>query len=114
MAGVQAKNLDSPDRTQPWPKGPINIVQVGSWTIGRAVFQPGLEFQGMRDAHGEDPELSAIARPLRRVGSDGIRMDDGTELEVGPGDAVAIDPGHDAWTVGDEAFVAVDFHKTGE
>jgi hypothetical protein len=43
----------------------------------------------------------------------GVRMDDGTELEVGPGDVVIIDPGHDAWTAGDEDFICVDFHKTG-
>jgi len=38
-----------------------------------------------------------------------IVMEDGTEGEVGPGDAAHIAPGHDAWTVGDEACVAVDF-----
>jgi hypothetical protein len=36
-------------------------------------------------------------------------MDDGSEGQVGPGDVVQIDPGHDAWTVGDEACVMVDF-----
>jgi hypothetical protein len=36
-------------------------------------------------------------------------MDDGSEGEVGPGDAFVIPPGHDAWTVGDETFVSVDF-----
>ena len=68
----------------------------------------------MRDAHGEDPELSAVARLYVVSGRLGIRMDDGTELVASPGDVVVIDPGHDAWTVGDEDFVAVDFHKAGE
>jgi hypothetical protein len=36
-------------------------------------------------------------------------MDDGTEDEVGPGDAFTIAPGHDAWTEGDEACVLLDF-----
>jgi quercetin dioxygenase-like cupin family protein len=39
----------------------------------------------------------------------GIRMDDGTEGEIGPGDIAMIEPGHDAWVVGDEACVGVDF-----
>jgi uncharacterized protein YjlB len=39
----------------------------------------------------------------------GVRMDDGSELEVGPGDVAIIPAGHDAWTVGDESCVAVDF-----
>jgi hypothetical protein len=36
-------------------------------------------------------------------------MDDGTEQECGPGEALYILPGHDAWVVGNEPFVAVDF-----
>jgi hypothetical protein len=38
-----------------------------------------------------------------------IVMDDGQEADVGPGDVVIIPPGHDAWTVGDEDCVMVDF-----
>jgi class 3 adenylate cyclase len=36
-------------------------------------------------------------------------MPDGTELEIGPGDVFEIPPGHDAWVVGDEPWVSVDF-----
>ena len=36
-------------------------------------------------------------------------MDDGTEGEIGPGDVVSIAPRHDAWVVGDELCLAVDF-----
>jgi hypothetical protein len=38
-----------------------------------------------------------------------VVMNDGTEGEVGPGDAARIDPGHDAWVVGEEACEVVDF-----
>jgi quercetin dioxygenase-like cupin family protein len=38
-----------------------------------------------------------------------VRMNDGAEAEVGPGDVVEIDPGHDAWTVGDDPCVMLDF-----
>ena len=38
-----------------------------------------------------------------------VVMDDGSEGEIGPGDFAAIAPGHDAWTVGDEPCIAVDF-----
>ena len=37
-----------------------------------------------------------------------VQFDDGSELNVGPGDVVVIEPGHDAWTVGDEACVLLD------
>ena len=38
-----------------------------------------------------------------------VRMDDGTEREFGPGEVSYVPPGHDAWVVGNEPFVAVDF-----
>jgi hypothetical protein len=38
-----------------------------------------------------------------------VVMDDGDEAEIGPGDAFVISPGHDAWIVGDEPCVALDF-----
>jgi hypothetical protein len=37
-----------------------------------------------------------------------VRMDDGTEATVGPGDVMVIDPGHDAWVVGDEPCILYD------
>ena len=36
-------------------------------------------------------------------------MNDGTEGEVGENEVARIDPGHDAWVVGDEACNVVDF-----
>ena len=38
-----------------------------------------------------------------------VRHDDGTEAEIGPGQAYEIAPGHDAWVVGDESFVGYEF-----
>jgi len=38
-----------------------------------------------------------------------IVMEGGEELDLGPGDAMQIPPGHDAWVVGDEPYVGVDF-----
>jgi len=38
-----------------------------------------------------------------------VRMDDGSEAEFGPGDVGMIPPGHDAWLIGNEAFVGIDF-----
>jgi quercetin dioxygenase-like cupin family protein len=38
-----------------------------------------------------------------------VSMEDGTEREIGPGDVAFISPGHDAWVVGDEPCVSVDF-----
>jgi hypothetical protein len=39
-----------------------------------------------------------------------VVMDDGEEQEFGPGDFMICPPGHDAWIVGDEACVFIDWH----
>lgn len=38
-----------------------------------------------------------------------VQMQDGVELEVGPGEVFEFPPGHDAWVVGDEPWISVDF-----
>jgi hypothetical protein len=43
-----------------------------------------------------------------------VKMDDGAEGDLGPGDAYVIPPGHDAWIVGDEACVALDWSAAGD
>jgi hypothetical protein len=40
-----------------------------------------------------------------------VAHDDGTELELGAGEAYLIEPGHDAWVVGDEGFVGLEFES---
>tara|TARA_B100001287_G_scaffold171867_1_gene144685 strand:- start:294 stop:458 length:165 start_codon:yes stop_codon:yes gene_type:complete len=40
--------------------------------------------------------------------------DDGSELEVGPGDAYYFAPGHDGWIIGDEPCEVYEFVETGK
>jgi uncharacterized cupin superfamily protein len=43
-----------------------------------------------------------------------VAHEDGSETEIGPGDAYLITPGHDAWVVGDEEFVGVEFKSAAD
>jgi hypothetical protein len=56
--------------------------------------------------HGELPAAACRRRPDRPPA---VRHADGTELEIGQGQAYSTEPGHDAWVVGDEPFVCYDF-----
>jgi mannose-6-phosphate isomerase-like protein (cupin superfamily) len=47
-------------------------------------------------------------------GHQGVRIADGTEVELGPGDAFVIGPGHDAWVIGDEPCVTLDFSGSAQ
>jgi quercetin dioxygenase-like cupin family protein len=110
VKALDAKSLDSPDETRPFvDKGRTDIVKLGDVTVGRGVFEPGWRWsEHVKPIAGtescEAPHTGYVLSGRMRV-----RMDDGAEAEVGPGDAFVIAPGHDAWTVGDEACVLVDF-----
>lgn len=110
MAGLEIKSLESPDETRPFAaKGKADYVSVGAGSVLRGVFEPGWRWsEHVKPIAGTE---SCQTRHLGYVlsGRMHIVMDDGSEGEVGPGDVVTIEPGHDAWTVGDEPCVLVDF-----
>ena len=110
MAGLEAKTFDSPDEVRPFvDKGQAEVVNVGGGTVLRATFEPGWRWsEHVKPIAGtescQSPHFLYILSGRMRV-----VMDDGTEGEVGPNHVARIEPGHDAWTVGDEPCVGVDF-----
>ena len=71
-----------------------------------------MEVVGVHQAGRRDRELPGAARRRRAVGHGFTsRHEDGSEGEIGPGEAYVIEPGHDAWVVGDEAFVGFEFES---
>ncbi len=106
---MEKKNLNTPDEVRTPPKTKIEVVKVGDSTIMRATFEPGWKWSecvkpivGTKSC--EAPHTNYVLSGRMKV-----VMDDGTEMEMGPGDAADIPPGHDAWVVGNEPCVAIDF-----
>jgi len=109
MAGVQALDFDSPDETRTPDKTRVDLVRVGNITAGRFAFEPGWRWSDcVKPVAGTD---SCQMRHVGFVQSGTLRVshDDGTEADVCAGQAYVIEPGHDAWVVGDERFVAYEF-----
>jgi quercetin dioxygenase-like cupin family protein len=110
MAGVEVKSLDAPEEVRPFvDKGQTAVVTIGGGTVLRGTFEPGWRWsEHVKPIAGTDscqsPHLLYVLSGRMKV-----VMDDGTEGEVGPGDVARIEPGHDAWVVGDEACESVDF-----
>jgi mannose-6-phosphate isomerase-like protein (cupin superfamily) len=107
---LRVGRLDSPDEIRPFHgHGSMAVVELGETTAGRGTFEPGWRWsQDVKPIAGTD---SCQAHHTLYIisGRMHVAMNDGTETDIGPGDAVIIPPGHDAWTVGDEACVAIDF-----
>lgn len=110
MAGAAAKGFGSPDETRPFAgKGKVEVVNVGGVTVGKGTFEPGWRWSVNVKPIAKTDSCQAAHAGYVLSGRMRVRMDDGTEAETGPGDVVVIAPGHDAWTVGDQACVMVDF-----
>lgn len=109
MAGVEARNFDSPDETRTPDKTRVEVVRMGATTAARYTFEPGWKWsECVKPAVGTD---SCQARHVGVVQSGRLHVthEDGSESELRPGEAYVIEPGHDAWVIGDEPYVAFEF-----
>jgi quercetin dioxygenase-like cupin family protein len=110
MAGLESKSFNAPDETRPFvDKGAGEVVTLGEGSVLKATFEPGWVWsEHIGPLAGTDtcesPHLLYVLSGRMHV-----RMNDGTEGEVGPNDVARVEPGHEAWVVGDEACTVVDF-----
>ena len=102
------KNLGEPDEWKSFPKGSLQIVTLGGFTFGLRTLQPGWRWSTKVKPIAKTE--SCMTQHLGYVisGRMAFTMDDGTGLEVGAGDAFEVQPGHDAWTVGEDPVVFID------
>lgn len=110
MVDLVAKNIGEPDERREFPAhGHLDLLTLPGMTLGRATFEPGWRWStDIKPVAGTD-SCQVHHNGFVVSGRMRIVMDDGTEVEVGPGDAFVCPPGHDAYTVGDEPCVALDF-----
>jgi hypothetical protein len=103
------QNFDSPDETRPFEKGRAEIVEVNGLSIMRATFEPGWSWSECVKPIAGGDRCQVGHKWFVVSGRMKMKMDDGTELEWRAGDVGVVQPGHDAWVVGDEPFVFIDF-----
>ena len=109
MGTVATKSLDKPDETREFPKGSAAMVSIGSTMIGRARMEPGWRWSNDLKPIVGTEKCMILHKGYCISGAMIIQTGDGTEMQIGAGDGYVIEPGHDAWVVGDEPYVAVDF-----
>ena len=111
MASVASKSFDSPDETRTPPNTRVEVVKFGGQTAARFTFQPGWRWsESIKPVVGGD---HCQARHLGAILSGHLHIvhSDGTEADARAGDAYTVEPGHDAWVVGDEPVVALEFES---
>jgi hypothetical protein len=109
MAATEILNIDAPHETRPFrANGHMDVVTLGDFTMGRGVFEPGWRWStDVKPIAGTD-SCQTRHTGICISGRMTVRAADGSEVTIGPGDVCVIEPGHDAWTVGDEACVMYD------
>jgi len=108
MEKVEKKNFAQPDERRAFDRGKVDLVTVGDVTFGRAVLMPGWKWSTCVKPIVGTELCEAPHLQFQLAGRLHVRMADGSEFESVAGDVVTIPPGHDAWVVGDEPFVAID------
>lgn len=111
MAGIQSGRFDAPDETRAPEKTTVEIVRLDGVTAARFTMQPGWKW-----SECVAPVAGTDSCQLRHVGAviSGhlhVEHEDGSSDVAAPGAVYVIEPGHDAWVVGDEPFVAFEFDQ---
>lgn len=106
---AEVRSFDDPDRTTTFLDGSVRVavVLLGGAIAGHGVYLPGWRWS----VHAGPMTGGASQRHVGYVvsGRLGVRADDGEEIEVAPGELFAAEPGHDAWVIGDQPCIALDW-----
>ena len=109
MAKMELKNLNTPDEVRNFEKGKIDLVKIGGAVVGRGTFQPGWKWSTHVKPLAKTKSCEAPHFQYHVSGILHVVMDDGTEKDCKAGDISLLPTGHDAWVVGNEPVVVVDF-----
>ena len=100
-------NLDEPTETRTFEHGRFELYAVGPMTIGRATYEPGWKWSEHVGAPAGAASCMVEHVGLVVSGRAAVKMDDGEERVMEPGDLFYVPPGHDSWVVGNEPYISL-------
>ncbi|MDA4123395.1 MAG: cupin domain-containing protein [Thaumarchaeota archaeon] len=109
MPNHEVSNLTASTEVRRFPHAKIQLVNIAGGTVARFELQKGWRWSNdvkpvVKTEWCEAPHLQYVISGKYRV-----KLKDGTEFDIGPGDVASVPPGHDAWVVGDETLVGIEF-----
>lgn len=108
VKGFAQRSHDTPHERRTPPKTQVDVVRLEGFTLGRLTFEPGWRWSNdIKPVAGtESCQVSHVGYIVS--GQLGLRLPDGSEAFVQPGESYTIPPGHDGWVVGDEPLVCIE------
>jgi len=110
MTGSEQKRFGAPDESREFERGRVDLVNIGSGVVGRLTLQPGWRWSDHVKPVANTDWCEAPHFQYHLSGTLHVKMADGTEFDAVPGDVTALPSGHDAWVVGSEPVVVVDWY----
>ena len=108
MGKAERKGFNAADEVRRFEKGKVELVKIGGGTVGRLTLEPGWRWSTHVKPVAKTEWCEAPHFQYQVAGRLHVKMADGSEFEVGPGEVVALPSGHDAWVVGNEPAVVID------
>jgi len=109
MAQAECKDFASPDEVRTFEKGKLELINIGGGVVGRLTLEPGWRWSLHVKPVAKTEWCEAPHFQYHLSGRLHICMADGTEFDAEPGQVTALPVGHDAWVVGDEPVVVIDW-----
>jgi hypothetical protein len=109
IAKAEVRAFGKADEVREFPKGRLELIKIGGAMIGRAVFEPGWRWATSVQPLVNTKSCEAPHFQYHVSGTLRVKMDDGSEFDCKQGDVSVLPSGHDAWVVGEEPAVIVDF-----
>jgi class 3 adenylate cyclase len=111
MGLMSTKSIDQPDEIVSGPGVAKRIVDVGKTLVARVEYQPGWRWSKDMKPKAKTNSCQHHHQGIVLSGRMQITSDEGGERVMGPGDAFNVHPGHDAWVLGDEPCVMIEFQS---
>ena len=109
MKSIEVKSFDVPDDTRTFDKGKLDLVNVNGRIVGRGTFEPGWRWSESVKPIVKTRSCEAPHFQYHLSGVLHVKADDGTERDIKAGDVSMLGRGHDAWVIGNEPVVVIDF-----
>lgn len=109
MSRIERKSLRKPEELRNLPLLNVNIIRFGSLTVGYGTVQPGWRWSTHMRRETDESLCQIHHLQLLLSGRFAVEMDDGEYAEIEPNEVFDVPPGHDAWVLGDEPVILVDF-----
>ena len=109
MSRFELGNFSSPSETRSMEKGKVDLINIGGGVVGRFTLQPGWRWSSHVKPTVKTEWCEMPHFQYQVSGRFHVLMSDGSEFETRAGEILFLPPRHDAWVVGDEEVVLIDW-----